>query len=356
MLTRLGGWLRRSASRRRPHTNVYGLARTLLALGTLGTLVFTDTFDLFRPAVGVPDFPSCSGIGRWSLFCLAGPDALRMAHWVAVAILVVVASGWRPRITGLLHWYVAGSLFATAMIVDGGDQITAVLTLLLLPATLTDSRRWHWDAPANPPEAGPGRLATPAAAATLVALSSFAVVRLQMAGVYYQAAVSKLKVPEWRDGTAVYYWFTDPWFGFWEPVRSWMLPLLATGTLVTLATWGALLLEMFLFAGLLAERRPRRVLLVLGIAFHAAIALVHGLVSFALPMWAGLLLYLHPVDEELAALRGWWARLREAVRARLPRRSAAGAEGGRRLPGGADAEAPGRTHPVPAGAGAGGGD
>jgi antimicrobial peptide system SdpB family protein len=322
MLTRLGERLRAWASARRPHTNVYGLARTLLALGTLGTLLFTDTYDLFRPAVGIPTYPNCPGIARGSLFCLAGREKLEAAHWIAVAALLVVASGWRPRLTGVLHWYVAGSLFASGLMVDGGDQVTAVLTLLLVPVTLTDGRRWHWEAPAGPARGADGLLPTAAAAAQLVALSSLLMIRVQMAGIYLQAAVSKTKVAEWRDGTAIYYWFTDPWFGLADPVKGWAMPLLATGVVVAAATWGAIMLEIFLFAGLIAERPYRRVLLRLGIAFHAAIALVHGLLSFVLGMWAGLVLYLRPVDEEFAGLRAWGGRMVEAARARLPLRPA----------------------------------
>jgi antimicrobial peptide system SdpB family protein len=309
VLSRLGENLRLRVSARRPHTNVYGLARTLLAAGTLGTLLFTDTFDVFRPAVGIPIYPNCFGVVRAGLFCLAGQEHLRVAHWIAVAALLVVASGWRPRLTGLVHWYVAWSLFTSGLLVDGGDQITAVLALLLIPVTLTDTRRWHWKAPYNSCLNEVGLLSTERAAAQLIALSSLAVIRVQTAGVYFQAAVSKMRVPEWRDGTAVYYWFTDPWFGFSEPLRSWAVSLLANGLVVAAATWGAMMLEIFLFAGIIAEHRYRKALLHMGIVFHGVIALIHGLPSFAFGMWAALVLYLHPVDEEFTFLRAWWKRM-----------------------------------------------
>jgi antimicrobial peptide system SdpB family protein len=232
--------------------------------------------------------------------------------------LLVVAIGWRPRITGLFHWYIAASLFASALMADGGDQITVVLAFLLVPVTMTDPRRWHWEAPVRAtPVAGSGLLSTRAASAQILALSCFMMIRLQMAGVYLQAATSKMRVPEWRDGTAVYYYFTHPSFGLADPVKSWAMPLLANGIVVTGLTWGAVLLEIFLFAGLIAERRYRRVLLRLGIAFHAMIALVHGLLSFTLAMWAGLMLFLHPVDEEFAALRVWGGKMMAPVKRSL---------------------------------------
>lgn len=318
MLTRIGESLRARAAVRLPHTNVYGVARTLLALGTLGTLLFTDPFDIFRPAVGITQFPFCDGIRRSGLFCLAGREHLEVARWTAIGALVVIASGWRPRFTGLLHWFVAWSLFGSGLMVDGGDQITAVLTLLLVPVTICDPRIWHWEAPLEPSRVhGTGVLTTSAAAAQLVALSCMAVIRLQVAGVYLQAAVSKMGVAEWRDGTAVYYWFTDPWFGLSNPVKMWVMPLLANGLFVAAATWGAMMLEILIFAGLIAKPASQKVLLRWGIAFHTAIALVHGLVSFALAMSASLILFLHPVDNEFAKFRARGGLLVRQARTRL---------------------------------------
>jgi antimicrobial peptide system SdpB family protein len=304
-------------SARDPHTNVYGVARTFLAVGTLGTLLFTAPEDIFRPAVGVATAPVCRGIARAGLFCLAGHDRLELARWIAIAVLAVVASGWRPRWTGVAHWYVAASLFTSALLVDGGDQVTTVLTLLLVPVTLTDGRRWHWGAPLAPRRLPGTELSdTREAAGRLVAAAALALLRLQVAGIYFHAATGKMLVPEWRDGTAVYYWFTDPLFGLAEPVRSWAMPLLANALVVSALTWGPMLLEVFLFAGLIAAPRPRRVLLVLGLAFHATIALVHGLPSFMFAMWGALVLYLRPAELEIVALRAWSARLAAALERR----------------------------------------
>ncbi len=50
MLTRIGRWGRRWAASATPWTNVYGVGRTLLALGTLVTLAFTRTSQLILPA------------------------------------------------------------------------------------------------------------------------------------------------------------------------------------------------------------------------------------------------------------------------------------------------------------------
>ena len=57
-------------------------------------------------------------------------------------------------------------------------------------------------------------------------------------------------------------------------------------------------LEFAIALGLVLNRRARARLLVLGIAFHARIAVMIGLVSFAIAMWAALILFLRPMREE----------------------------------------------------------
>jgi len=308
VLSRAGRAARAWVGSTEPWTNVYGLARTLLALGTALTLTFSHSTSLFRPTVGIPEAPVCHDLSRGSLFCMVPSDQLEVGRWIAVLLLLVVASGWRPRLTGILHWWLSFSLVTTAVLVDGGDQVTSILTLLLIPVTLTDPRRWHWQ---------------PAAAATgasergrLVALSALWMIRIQMAGIYFHASIGKFPVQEWADGTAVYYWFTDPSFGLTAWLRPLGLPLLTHPMSVTALTWGTLVLETLLFTGLVMDRKHRKWLLPLGIAFHGGIVLVHGLVSFALAMWAGLTLFLRPVDEEWKWLQTAGARLRSWMPAR----------------------------------------
>jgi antimicrobial peptide system SdpB family protein len=319
MLNAFGKFIRRVVFESRWHTNVIGLARTSIALGTLGTLFFSHSSSIFRPGVGVPLYPSCDGVTRAGLFCMVGAGHLELARWLGVLALALVASGWRPRFTGVVHWYVAWSLFTSGLLVDGGDQIASILTLLLIPVTLADPREWHWDAAPAPvqPKSQAG------AVAQMFARSCLFVIRLQIAGLYFQAAVAKMRVPEWRDGTAVYYWFTDPAFGFYGVWRHLMAPLLANGMIVSAMTWGAMALEIFLFAALIGLPGSRRVLLVLGILFHGAIAAVHGLPSFAFSMWGALILYLRPVEMEFAFAAARWGRvcawLKNRRLERLPR-------------------------------------
>lgn len=276
---------------RSPWTNAYGAARTILALGTALTLIFSNTETLFRPGAGIPETPLCLGIMRFSAYCLAPRAYVGLTQAVLVVALLVIATGWRPRWTCLPHWWISASFAVAPTIPDGGDQVTQLLTLLLVPVALTDARRWHWSAPQ--PTAG-------REIGSLVAWSSLFVVRMQVAGIYLQSSLGKLAVTEWVDGTAMYYWFTDPAFGLPAWSRGLLLPVVALPVGVALLTWGTIAFEFTLALGLVLSVRARGVLLPLGIAFHLLIGLLMGLGSFALAMIAALVLYLHPAERPLA--------------------------------------------------------
>ena len=66
--------------------------------------------------------------------------------------------------------------------------------------------------------------------------------------------------------------------------------------MVTLITWGVILFEFFLFAGLVMDRRRRPVLLCLGILFHTGIAMLQDLLPFRVVMFGALILYLRSFD------------------------------------------------------------
>jgi len=290
MLTKIGARAREWGDAFDPFTNVYGVARSLIALSTLLTLVFTRTDVLFRPASGVEDVPVCMGVRAAGTFCLGAPH-LDLVRWLSVLVLAVVISGWRPRYTGVLHAWVAFGFQANAITIEGGDQVGSIIALLLVPVTLLDDRKWHWLPRTS--RALDERERT----FRLVARVCFFLVRLQVAGIYFHAAVAKFAVPEWTDGTVLYYWLSHGSFGAPEWMMPVLRPLLLNGFIVATATWGVLVVEYALSAGLLVHRKYWRVLLVLGIGLHAGIALLHGLVSFAITMFGALVLYLRPLDQ-----------------------------------------------------------
>ena len=266
----------------RPWSNVYGLARSTLALATLLTLLSDSSERLFDPLL-VPDAGSFdrSAFAGASLFHLAHGH-LGVAKVLAILVLVAVIIGWRPRLTALPHWWISYSFAASASIIDGGDQVAATLTLLLLPVALTDARPWHW--------VGTGDGGT---AASIAAQTGLLLVRVQVAVIYLFAAVLKLRAEEWANGTALYYFWTDPTFGTSGLVRA-VTDWIGPSVVVVPLTWTVLVLELCLAAALVAPLRLRRRLLPLAIIFHLGIAVLHGMPTFALTMCAALVLYLRP--------------------------------------------------------------
>lgn len=292
-----------SAMRAEPWGSALGLARTVLALGSIGTLVLTPIRILLAPTADGVVPPLCAGAGRAGLWCVIAPEHPAVATVTAIVLLGVVASGWRPRLTGVVHWWVSWSMIIAFTSQDGGDQITAVLTLLLIPVTLTDQRRWHWKPHPECPMVSTSRV---------IGYVGLWVVQLQVAGIYFVAAVSKFTVPEWADGTALYYWLNNAIFhapGYLQPITD---AITWNGAGVTALTYGSLALELVLGVAIFFPWRVKMVLLPVGLLLHDSIAVTMGLTSFDFAMSGALLLYLLPIGHLMRRPR-WWDSMVEAL-------------------------------------------
>ncbi|MFI7661190.1 sporulation-delaying protein SdpB family protein [Micromonospora parva] len=269
-----------------PWSSGFGLARTLLATGTCATLLVNP------PAVllSMDSAEDCTGPAAAGIWCVLPAGQGQHAAWAAIAVLVVVASGWRPRWTALPHWYISWSVIANLSALDGGDHITATLSLLLLPIALTDPRRWHWQPPPADTAIGAGRV---------VAYAALVLVWLQVAVVYLHACIAKLGVTEWADGTAMFYWLRTPGYEPPDLLRPLIEAVTGSAVGVTLFTWSVLVLEFALALARLMPAELRRLLLVAGLVFHVGIAVVLELVTFGLAMSGALLLYLLPVGHQV---------------------------------------------------------
>lgn len=283
MIARVGHNLRPFIARD-PFSNVYGLARSILAVGTAGTIASNATSVVFTPVAGLLQTPKCdTAMLKLSLFCLAGPRYLELWRWLCVAMLVLVASGWRPRFTAIPHAWISYSFFSSCTIIDGGDQISVVLTMLLLPIALLDSREWHW-------QRSLPKLASPLP--NLVAWSAICIIRIQVAAVYFVSGISKLRQPEWRDGTAMYYWLLT-----FAHAPNWAVTVLSQPVILVVLTWGAIAVDVALGVAIVASRRTWPALLTAGIVFHLLIGFFFDLWSFVLAMIAALVLYLRQPDQ-----------------------------------------------------------
>jgi antimicrobial peptide system SdpB family protein len=263
-------------------SNSIGLARAMLAMGTLLTLLLNPTEVLFDPNV----LNEKTNVLRSYSFFFLLKNSLLTAKLVACAILISVIWGIYPRFTGLLHWYVSYSFFAACTSIDGGDHITSVLSLLLVPLTLTDSRKSHWGTPVQATNT----------TRSFFARSFFVLIQLQVCVIYLHAFAGKLEAKEWLNGTATFYWLTHEYFGVNEIFRPLLYKALANPYIVTFFTWGILVVEFVLAAGILLDpqSKKRKYLLAMGISLHFGIFVIHGLASFLFATTAGLLLYLLP--------------------------------------------------------------
>lgn len=295
ILARAGDWAHHVATND-PWTNVYGLARTVVASATALTLATTPAMALWSPFYeGRTKPPGCEGLrGAIGVFCVVPPGWLLAVQVMAIVGLVVVASGWRPRITGVVHWWIAFSFLASAA-GDGGDQVAALFTLIVLPWTLTDRRQWHWQK-LRPPTG-------PRLPASIVAHVCRWLVRLQVMTIYLQTGVTKLRVPEWLDGTAVYYWTHDPVAGVSAPLEGLIAPFVRSQPLMWSVNWLAIAIEFLLVTALVLPRRIWECVFWIGIAFHVGIGLGLGVSSFSIAMIGALIVYMRPLEKEFAWLK-----------------------------------------------------
>ncbi|MEV4736391.1 MULTISPECIES: HTTM domain-containing protein [unclassified Microbacterium] len=272
---------------------LYGLAVTRIlfgvtALGLLaanfGTRLYTFgsgsawNGEMARP---VSDFPT---IWVFSAFHAAmGNDVLYTALYLALAGLAVLfVLGWRFRLVLPVFFCLwVGFIEANDMVGDQGDNMFRIALLLLFFAD--PAARWSLDARRRakvgdwfPPNSQPALLGTVFHNLALVALTA------QVCFVYASGALFKAGGDPWKDGYAVYNPLQTARFGTW-PVLSDLVT--AWGPMVTIASWGSIILQVAFPLMLLT--RPSRLIGLLGIlSFHIGIAVLMGLPWFSLTMIA----------------------------------------------------------------------
>lgn len=275
-LEELGARLAARADRFEPRGLSLSTGRALMALAQLAVLIFSADTDLFLVAAEPPDGVRCAGITTTSLWCVTQQfgHGLLISRVVAIAVLLVVLSGYRPRYTCVPHWFVAFSMATAMPESDGADRALQLATMLLIPLCLGDDRVWQWTRPREPlPEAWRG----PAFAAQNV-------LRLQLCSIYLSAAVTKLMDPLWRQGSAMLIVAHHPASGFRAPMLELLEPALRSYWTVALVTWLVIAVQVVLVVLLWGGVRARQLALVLGISLHGGIMLLMNLASFGLVM------------------------------------------------------------------------
>lgn len=107
---------------------------------------------------------------------------------------------------------------------------------------------------------------------------------------------------EWVDGTVLHYWFNNPYFGLNEKMKWINQVLFLNYTTTSISAWSVIILELFLFMGLIAKDKYKKPLLYAGFIFHLLTWFIHGLFSFFLIMTSALIIYLAPINRPIKDL------------------------------------------------------
>src|SRR5688572_13087047 len=120
------------------------MARMLFALGSIGMLIFTDisvaiNFDLLpAQSANIEKLYFFRGISLFKLFGAAGGKA------ICIIFLLFSISGFLPQLSSILQAWAHISICNSIIVIEGGDQIAANLSLLLIPVCLFDPRLNQW--------------------------------------------------------------------------------------------------------------------------------------------------------------------------------------------------------------------
>jgi antimicrobial peptide system SdpB family protein len=262
-------------------TDFLGLSRSLLALGLLLTLVFNSNEILFSHGIKNTAFINCNSNNIISIYCLI--KNTHIAKLISVLILTFVIIGLYPKYTSIFHWWVTYSFSSSSYVIDGGDQIASILTLLLIPICVLDKRKWHWSA----------NIYQHNFVEKNIAYFSYSLIAIQAFMLYFHAMIGKFEVNEWLNGSAVYYWVMHPVFGINENFYFLLIPLLKSPIILLSITWSVLFIELILAANIFyTNKKIKFTSLAIGLLFHFMIIIAHGLVSFFFSMASLLLLYL----------------------------------------------------------------
>ncbi|MBT0552351.1 hypothetical protein [Riemerella anatipestifer] len=261
--------------------HILPLVRFLLAFSFLITLLCNAYDDLF-PIEVMSNYSPKVFFEKINFFYVFRDNKI-LCYLLSISLLLITMFGFFPFITGVLQWYLIFSFVNISTVVDGGDQINSIICFLLIPINTLDFRLNQWKLEK-----------TVSLGNKFVGYICYALIKIQVAIVYLHASVGKFVVPEWADGTAIYYWLQHEIYGFehWNTISF----IFRSAFFTSAITWGSVLLELLLFCAIFMTQKYKNYLFVLGILFHFLIFLFLGLFSFFLVMASALLIYLLPLS------------------------------------------------------------
>lgn len=271
------------------HTNRLGLARSILALSTLLLILSNPSNVLFHTGSGVPKIPNCDGslLASINFFCLFSSH-LFLGKAVALSVLGFVVTGYFPKVTAILHWWVAMSVNTGLINTDGGAQVAAVLSFLMVPLMMMDPRSNHWHKPRQQ-KRDFFKIAT---------FFNLQVLKIQVAVIYFDAAVSKLFSHHWTEGTALFYFVNDPMIGPSGTRLELLNAYFDVPFLLVTTTYSIVVVELLLCVSLFLKSPVfKRRMLWAGGVFHILIFLIFGILTFSIAMFSALIFLLSPLEK-----------------------------------------------------------
>lgn len=176
----------------------------------------------------------------------------------------------------LLLWWISISFVNSTMFIVGGDQIRANIYFLIFLYKLTRNFSHEYT--------------------FFIGKLVVWLVKFQVAFIYFQAAISKFASQEWSDGTALYYWITDPVFGMGKNY-SILNQLFDHPIFLAFSTWAVLLLELGVAFGCVFKFKIKNALFLSAIVFHFMIIYIFNLPSFGMVMISVAFLAFYLEDE-----------------------------------------------------------
>jgi ABC-type multidrug transport system fused ATPase/permease subunit len=265
---------------RREPAYTLGLIRIVFGAIVIGwTLTLVADLDKFFGARGVvPRQPF--GAFEWGVFTTWTDDRALMISWTVLFISAVALTvGWHSRIAALLVFVLVVSFeYRNPYVFNSGDNLIRVEALFLAiapcgAALSLDQRRStgsFWSAQTR-------------------ALWPVRLMQVQLTLVYLATFVVRMSGEKWPNGTALSYALRlrDMLI---LPVPHWIV---TNPLLMNIATWGTLLLELFIGI-LIWNRRCRPVVMVVGVTFHAIIMVTVAVGFFSPAMFVLYLAFVSP--------------------------------------------------------------
>lgn len=251
------------------------IGRAIIALAQLSFILFTSPEARFAEVGPQPFGPRCQSWSQAGFYCLVGKEHLTLADGLVVVGLILVLSGFYPRWTGILHLYITYTISTAVTLPDGGESVALIFAGLLAVVSLSDNRRNAYVA-----DVDVDQISDP-----LKGISQAAIIfgRVQLCYLYADAAIAKLGVADWANGTALYYIANNTLFGDWFHVLE-TSEVFDHGWLLAVATWLPIALELLIAINIIGTSNMRRTAFTLLVILHGAIILSMGLVSFGLIM------------------------------------------------------------------------